>query len=94
MMIKNLCLSLWEKSNLLFETIRIENGVAHNLKYHNARLNHTRKHLFGTTDNIDIEKYLTDIPSSGLYRAKLIYDRNIQDIAYYIKQKLYRALGY
>ena len=69
---------------MLFETIRIENGVAHNLKYHNARLNYTRKHLFGTTDEIDIEKYLTDIPSLGLYRAKLIYDRNIQDITYYI----------
>ncbi|HIP61209.1 MAG TPA: hypothetical protein EYG98_01490 [Sulfurovum sp.] len=81
----------------LFETIRIENGIAHNLKYHNARLNHARKHLFGTTDDIDIEKYLIDIPSSGLYRAKLIYDRNIQDITYYIYKaktiQTFRLLG-
>ncbi len=69
---------------MLFETIRIENGKVHNIDYHNARLNLTRKKLFDTHDNLEISDYLKNIPTSGVYRAKIIYDKNIINTTYYI----------
>jgi len=71
----------------LFETIKIENGIAHNLPYHNARLNKSRKELFGKQDTIEIEDLLENIPPLGLYKAKVIYDTDITHISYTI----YRA---
>ena len=67
----------------LFETIRIEDGVAYHLEYHNYRLNKSRHELFGSTDTIDIAQILVDIPTSGIYRAKLIYNVSILSINYY-----------
>ena len=71
------------KAIQLFETIRIEDGIAHHLKYHNIRLNSSRKKLFGTQDTIDLADYLMDIPTSGLYRAKVIYGNDILNTTYY-----------
>jgi 4-amino-4-deoxychorismate lyase len=68
----------------LFETIRIEEGVAAHLSYHNARLNQTRKALYGTEEPIDLGEYLQDIPPKGLYRAKVIYDKKSIKPFYYI----------
>jgi 4-amino-4-deoxychorismate lyase len=67
-----------------FETIRIEEGVAAHLSYHNARLNQTRKALYGIEEPIDLGKYLQDIPPKGLYRAKAIYDKKSIKPFYYI----------
>ena len=67
----------------LFETIRIEDGVAHHLEYHNYRFNRARHELFGSTDTIDIAHILVDIPTSGVYRAKLIYNVSILSLDYY-----------
>jgi len=61
--------------SLLFETIRLQDGVLHNLEYHNSRLNHSRKELFDIEESIDLEK-LIQIPSTckqGLYKCKVIY---------------------
>ena len=67
----------------LFETICIEDGVAHHLEYHHDRLHRARYELFGYTDTIDIAKELRDIPTSGVYRAKLIYNVSILSLDYY-----------
>jgi len=78
----------------LFETIRITDGIAHNLTYHNDRLNRTRRELWSCDDTIDISDYLTDIPSTGLYRAKLIYDKNSLNTTYYIyKAKIIHSIS-
>jgi len=57
-----------------FETIRIHEGKAQHLAYHNARFNRTRKILFGKSRPVDLAQYLQDAPPKGLYRAKVIYD--------------------
>ena len=40
------------------ETIRIERGRIHNLPYHNARMNRTRRELFGAREEIDLAGYI------------------------------------
>jgi len=62
-------------TNTCFETIRIEEGVAANLPYHNARFNRTRKALFGIEEPVDLGELLQNIPPKGLYRAKVVYDK-------------------
>ncbi len=63
--------------SLLFETIRMQDGVLQNLEYHNSRLNQSRKELFDISDSIDLEQ-LIQIPSAckqGLYKCKVIYGK-------------------
>jgi 4-amino-4-deoxychorismate lyase len=63
--------------SLLFETIRLEDGVLKNLEYHNFRLNHSRKVLFDISDTIDLQQ-LIQIPSTykqGLYKCKVTYGK-------------------
>ncbi len=57
----------------LFETIRIQDGKAMHLSYHNDRCNRSRKALFAVENTIDLAKYLQDLPTKGLYRAKVTY---------------------
>ena len=42
----------------LLETIRFENGRFSNLAYHQKRMNHSRKDLFGSEDEIDLVNIL------------------------------------
>ncbi len=78
----------------LFETIRIQDGKPMHLNYHNQRLNQSRKALFGMDTPIDISDYLTEIPPKGLYRAKLIYGKEIEKPYYYIyKAKIIEKIG-
>jgi len=42
----------------LLETIRFEDGKFSNLLYHQQRMNHSRKELFGCMDEIDLENTL------------------------------------
>ena len=58
----------------LFETIRIQDGKAMHLSYHNDRCNQSRKVLFAAENTIDLAEHLPDLPVKGLYRAKIIYD--------------------
>ena len=69
---------------MLFETIRIEHGTAQHLDYHNKRLNHARKALFGRNDQIDLHDHLHEMPTEGLYRAKVIYNEKIKSLSYNI----------
>ncbi len=63
----------------LLETIRLEYGVPQNLSWHTARLNHTRRELFGMTDPLDLEPYLQQqeaslLPHVPLGKLRLIYN--------------------
>ncbi len=65
----------------LLETIRIEGGRAHNLSYHQARFDKSRKALFGTNTPIDLQKHI-DPPKEGLYRCRILYAENIESVEY------------
>lgn len=70
--------------SLLFETIRLQNGVLQNLNYHNDRLNKTRKLLYNSPDNINLAQTIK-IPSdcgTGLYKCKVVYSKEIKSIIF------------
>jgi len=66
-----------------FETIRIQDGTPQHLHYHDLRLNHTRKALFGIDREITLAEHLTQLPPKGLYRAKVIYNAEHVSVHYY-----------
>ncbi len=69
----------------LFETIRVAAGTPRHLAYHTARLNRSRRELFGSTDVIDlagvIEGKIDDIFAVE-YRCRVTYGREIGEISF------------
>ena len=65
------------------ETIKMINGCACNIDYHNNRLNNTRHHFWQTEENIDLNKYITPQESNGITKVRVVYGENgIEDISY------------
>jgi 4-amino-4-deoxychorismate lyase len=71
-----------EPTPLLLETIRIEEGVIHNLSYHQARMNRTREHLFHTFSVIDLASKLSAPSKRGTFRCRVLYGQEIEHIEY------------
>lgn len=68
----------------LIETIKIHNGIPHNIGLHHQRLNRSRKRLFGLSNTIDLQAHLV-VPRSfqvGLVKCRVLYDKDIQSISY------------
>jgi 4-amino-4-deoxychorismate lyase len=67
---------------LCFETICVENRQLKNLSYHEARLNRTRKELWGFDDHWNLSE-LIEIPDSidyETYKCRLAYHDGIDNI--------------
>lgn len=67
---------------LCFETICVENRQLKNLSYHEARLNKTRRELWGYHDNWDLAKML-EIPElidHTIHKCRVAYSRDIDNI--------------
>ena len=57
------------------ETIRIKDGKAMNLVYHQERLNRTRKHFWADNRELTLDELLPEIPQvEGLQKARVVYD--------------------
>ena len=70
--------------SLLFETIRVQDGVLQNMEYHNSRLNHSRQALYKSTDIIDLHQVI-QIPSDiikGIYKCRVSYSKEIKTIEF------------
>jgi 4-amino-4-deoxychorismate lyase len=70
--------------SLLFETIRLQDGVLQNLEFHNDRLNHSRKSLYKSNNIIDLEQ-VVQIPGNckkGLFKCRVSYSREIKTIEF------------
>ena len=72
---------------LLLETIRFENGAFQNLRYHQERMEASRKALFPNSKTNDLEATLrkemkarTDISRTGLFKCRVVYDTQIRVI--------------
>ena len=68
--------------SLLFETIRLEDGVFMNLEYHNLRFNRSREAHFGLKEWLSLENLLV-VPSdckTGIYKCKVSYSSNVDEI--------------
>jgi len=67
--------------HLLLETIKIEDGVIHNLNYHQQRCTQSRKKLYQSTDVLLLENVIIP-PQKGCYRCRIVYNSTIQSIEY------------
>lgn len=68
----------------LFETIKIYDGRAEHVSFHNARMNDARKNLFGCGDAIDLRDFIT-IPQEhaiGRHKCKVVYSRQIHEVLF------------
>lgn len=67
----------------LFETIRIARGRLWHAAYHTARMNGSRRALFGYADSIDLEKAVTVPagPGDGVLRCRVDYGEGIDGIS-------------
>ena len=60
------------------ETLLITNEIK-NLKYHNQRMNKTRKYFYNL-DEIDLKDYIKIIPNK---RVRVVYDKDILKVEYF-----------
>ncbi|OJV18324.1 MAG: hypothetical protein BGO21_22450 [Dyadobacter sp. 50-39] len=67
---------------LCFETICVENRQFKNLSYHEARLNKTRRELWGYDDNWDLARLLEipDTVDDRIHKCRVAYNLNIDNI--------------
>ena len=68
----------------LLETIKIKNRQILNLKYHNERMNRSRKELFGSPDSVDLEDIISipDHLTDKVYKCRIIYNPDIESIEF------------
>jgi len=67
---------------LCFETICVENRQLKNLPYHEARLNKTRRELWGYDDNWDLSDLLQipDLVDDSMHKCRVAYNKDIDNI--------------
>ena len=66
----------------LLETLKIVNGIAPFVEFHNRRLNDARQILFNAQDQIDLKKVIQAPASTGIYRCRIIYSETIEAVEY------------
>ncbi|HPL05007.1 MAG TPA: aminotransferase class IV [Bacteroidales bacterium] len=66
------------------ESIRLENGVVHNLNYHQERVNKTFLQIFKMPVNFSLEKIISEnkFPKQGLFKIRIVYDSHRQTIEF------------
>ena len=72
---------------MLLETIKIVNGIAQFLEFHNQRLNHARRILFQAQDDIDLKNVITAPSKNQTYKCRVIYSKTIEAIEYSLYQE-------
>ena len=68
-------------NTLLLETIKIEDGIIHNIHYHQVRCNKSRKMLFDVKAPLELYSQIK-APPKGVYRCRIVYDIQIHSIEY------------
>lgn len=65
------------------EAIKFENGVFHNLRYHQARMDNTMAQF--DLEKIDLTGHLKNIPTpsqKGIYKCRVLYGKKIESIEF------------
>lgn len=67
---------------LCFETICVEHRQLKNLSYHEARLNKTRRELWGCDDNWNLAELLPipDLLDDTMHKCRIAYDKVVDNI--------------
>lgn len=68
----------------LIETIRLEEGIFHNIDYHQRRVEDSFRALFRTKQIPDLQQLLegSSYPQSGLFKCRIIYDDRSADVSF------------
>ncbi|MEZ5671913.1 MAG: aminotransferase class IV [Thiotrichaceae bacterium] len=66
----------------LLETIKIIDGQPQFLEFHQQRFDRSRLTLWHCHDNINLADLLQNTPTQGIYRCRIIYHKNIEQIEY------------
>lgn len=61
---------------LFIETIRLSGGVAHNLKYHQARMNATASYFFPEATFPPLEQITNQFHTHGVNKLRVVYGRH------------------
>ena len=64
-----------QKCNTLFETIKIKDGVACNLEYHQKRVDNAYNNFYKKEPALNLKKHINP-PKNGLFRCKIIYNKD------------------
>lgn len=65
----------------LLETIKVDQGKAFFIPFHNERFNSSRQSLFGIQEKIDLATIINP-PDLNCYRCRIIYSKNIEKIEF------------
>lgn len=71
-------------SQLLFESIRIENGEVFNLNLHQKRVDNSRLELLQLTDRLSLAEAILplDFPEKGLFKCRVTYTDQIEKVEF------------
>jgi 4-amino-4-deoxychorismate lyase len=80
--------------SLLFETIKLSNGVFENIPLHHRRMNNSRRLLLGCKNNIFLKNKL-EVPADmtqGIWKCRVDYDTEIRSIKFepYVPRRIER----
>ena len=73
------------------EAIRLEQGRLHNLDYHQARVDRTAGHFFGTCPSLSgLPNSIPEEVRQGLFKCRVVYGRDIGKVEYipYVRRRI------
>lgn len=66
----------------LIESIKLLDGVFHNLEYHQRRMESSLKELFGNYNVVNLKNRLQNWPSIGLFKCRVGYEVDCFEVEY------------
>lgn len=76
----------------LLETLKIVNGIAPFLSFHQERLNYSRQMLFNAQNEIYLANFIRAPSPVGIYKCRIIYSETIETVEYsYYKPRTFQT---
>jgi 4-amino-4-deoxychorismate lyase len=69
---------------LLFETVKVQHRLLHNIETHNLRMARARRSIFGLNERFDLRNYISlpDDLDDSLYKCRIVYARTVQTVEF------------
>lgn len=70
--------------SLLLESIKLLNGEYQNIFFHEQRMNHSLKVVFGEDQWFNLEEFVSQLerPVTGLFKCRIVYDDQLKDVQF------------
>ena len=71
---------------LLIESLKLKNNLLQNVAYHNHRLNYSRKKLFESSNDLDINSYVEvpDLNPKQIYKCRIEYEKEFYSYNFHV----------